>query len=102
MKIKNIITHPGEVIVIRASPVNRKVLASKSDTNEVFLWTSDKYKLNTNALYANTPDVTLSVSKSDRPNYAIKFAPSLMRLITASGSKIELFDLDGGGIPAKR
>lgn len=33
MRIKNIITHPGEVIIIRASPANKKVLASKNDTN---------------------------------------------------------------------
>lgn len=88
MKIKHIITHPGEVIVIRASPANKKILASKSDMNEVFLWTSDKYKLNSNASYANTPDIILNTTKSDRPNYGIKFAPSLMRLISASGSRI--------------
>lgn len=64
MKIKNIITHPGEIIVIRASPANKKILASKSDTNEVFLWTSDKYKLNPNSLYPNAPDIILNTTKS--------------------------------------
>jgi WD40 repeat protein len=88
MRIKNIITHPGEVIIIRASPANKKILASKNDINEVYLWTSDKYKLNTNASYANVPDIILNTFKSDKPNYAIKFAPSLMRLISASGSRI--------------
>lgn len=64
MKIKTIITHPGEVIVIRTSPANKKILASKSDCNEVYLWTSDKYKINANASYANTPDIVLSTTKS--------------------------------------
>lgn len=88
MRIKNIITHPGEVIIIRASPANKKVLASKNDSNEVFLWTSDKYKLSSNASYANTPDAILNTYKSDKPNYAMKFAPSLMRLISASGERV--------------
>lgn len=43
----------------------------------------------------------LNTTKCDKPNYGMKFAPSLMRLITASGPRIEVFDLDGGG-PAKR
>ncbi len=64
MKIKSVITHPGEVIIIRTSPVNKKILASKTDCNQVFLWTSDKYKINTNTLYANTPDIVLNTSKS--------------------------------------
>lgn len=88
MKIKNIITHPGEIIVIRASPANKKILASKTDCNEVYLWTSEKYKINSNASFTNTPDMILNTTKSERPNYALKFAPSLMRLITASGPKI--------------
>lgn len=88
MKIKNVITHPGEVIIIRTSPVNKKILASKTDMNEVYLWTSDKYKINSNIAYSNIPDLVLNTSKSDKPNYAMKFAPTLMRLITASGSKI--------------
>jgi hypothetical protein len=33
MKIKSVITHPGEVIIIRTSPVNKKILASKTDCN---------------------------------------------------------------------
>lgn len=74
--------------MIRSSTVNRKALASKSDTNDVFLWTSDKYKINNNAFYANTPDMVLSTHKSDKPSYALRFAPSLMRLATASGSII--------------
>lgn len=93
MKIKQIITHPGEVTVIRTSPVNKKVLASKSDTNEIYLWTSDKYKINSNGAFANTPDMVLSSLHSTKPNYALKFAPSLMRLISASANRIELFDL---------
>lgn len=101
MKIKNIITHPGEVIIIRASQAYKKMLASKSDCNEVFIWTSDKYKLNPNNSFTNTPDMILNTTKCDKPNYGMKFAPSLMRLITASGPRIEVFDLDGGG-PAKR
>lgn len=45
--------------------------------------------------------MVLWATKSEKPNYAIKFAPSLMRLISASGNKIELFDLESSG-PTKR
>lgn len=96
MKIKHIITHPGEIIVIRASNVNRKILASKTESNEVFLWMSEKYKVNQNVFYANAPDMTLSTTKSDKPNYALRFAPSLLRLASASGDRIEVFDLEPG------
>lgn len=65
------------------------------------MWTSEKYKINSNAAFTNTPDMILNTTKSERPNYALKFAPSLMRLITASGPRIEVFDLDSGG-PTKR
>ena len=63
LKVKQIISHPGEITVIRTSPMNRKLLASKSDNNMVYLWTSDKYKVNPNALYANIPDLVLCTTK---------------------------------------
>ena len=100
MKIKQIISHPGEVTVIRASPVNRKILASKNDCNEVFLWTSDRYKVS-NSNYPSHPDFTLDCIKSEKPNYALRFSPSLPRLITASGDKLELFDVENSA-PTKR
>lgn len=99
LKVKQIISHPGEITVIRSSPMNRKLLASKSDTNNVYIWTSDKYKppqphptLSCN--FANTPDITLQTLTSVNHNYALRFTPSLPRLISASGSRLELFDIE--------
>ena len=45
--------------------------------------------------------MVLSSYHSSKPNYALKFAPSLMRLISASANRIELFDLENSG-PTKR
>lgn len=39
LKVKHVIMHPGEVNVIRSSPSNRKILATKNDHNGVFIWT---------------------------------------------------------------
>lgn len=64
MKIKQIITHPGEVTVIRTSPINKKILASKSDNNEIYLWTSERYKVSNNVSYATNPDTILCGTKS--------------------------------------
>ena len=63
MKIKQIISHPGEVTVIRTSPINKKILASKNDANEVYLWTSDRYKMSNNN-YPSNPDFTLDTTRS--------------------------------------
>jgi WD40 repeat protein len=101
LKIKQVITHPGEVTVIRTSPANRKILASKSDSNEVFLWTSDKYKVNVGTQYSNVPELILDTYRSNKPNYALRFAPSLPRVLTASGDRIELFDIENPQ-PTKR
>jgi hypothetical protein len=68
--------------------MNRKLLASKSDTNMVYLWTSDKYKMGINGSFPNTPDITLLTTKSDKHNYALRFTPSLPRIISASGNKL--------------
>ena len=100
MKIKTIIAHPGEVTVIRACPSNRKILASKNDINEVFIWSSDRYKTLTTS-HTNNPDITLKATKSEKSNYALRFCPSLQRLISASGNLIELFDLEQSA-PTKR
>ena len=90
LKIKQVISHPGEITVVRTSPMNRKLLASKSESNMVYLWTNDKYKLNLSLgnNTPNTPDVTLMASKSDKHNYALRFCPSLPRLISASGDRL--------------
>jgi WD40 repeat protein len=100
LKVKQIISHPGEITVIRSSPMNRRLLASKSDTNSVYLWTSDKYKAGNGNNFSNNPDITLLTTKSEKHNYALRFTPSLPRIISASGNKLELFDIDGP--PAKR
>lgn len=93
LKVKQIISHPGEITVIRSSPMNRKLLASKSDNNMVYLWTSDKYKLGNVNNTPSTPDMILMATKSDRHNYALRFTPSLPKLISASADKLELFDI---------
>ena len=93
LKIRSIITHPGEVIVIKAFRLNRKIFASKNDTNEVFVWTNDKYKAIHNGT-AHNPDITLLTSKSSESNFALTFTPTLPRVATASGNKIEVFDLE--------
>jgi len=100
LKVKQIISHPGEITVIRSSPMNRKLLASKSDNNMVYLWTSDKYKLGNANNTPNTPDMILMATKSDRHNYALRFTPSLPKLISASADRLELFDIEGA--PVKR
>jgi hypothetical protein len=80
--------------------MNRKLLASKSDNNTVYLWTSEKYKLGNVNNAPNTPDMILMATKSDRNNYALRFTPSLPKLISASADKLELFDIEGA--PIKR
>ena len=94
LKVKQIITHPGEITVIRSSPLNRKLLASKSDNNMVYLWTSDKYKLNSLNNNPSIPDMTLMATKSEKHNYALRFTPSLPKIISASADKLELFDIE--------
>ncbi len=42
----------------------------------------------------------LMVTKSERHNYALRFAPSLPKLISGSSDKLELFDIEGA--PTKR
>jgi hypothetical protein len=44
--------------------MNRKLLVSKSDTNNVYVWTNDKYKPpqphpNNAMNFTNTPDIVL-------------------------------------------
>ena len=80
--------------------MNRKLLASKSDNNMVYLWTSDKYKLGIIKNSPSIPDMILMATKSDKHNYALRFAPSLPKLISASADKLELFDIEGA--PIKR
>ena len=87
MKIRTVILHPGEVTVIRSCPSVRKILASKTDTNEVYIWNSDRYKTLTSS-HPHQPDMTLRTLKSDRPNYALRFSPTLQRIISASGDHI--------------
>ena len=93
MKVKQIISHPGEITVIRSSPINRKLLVSKSDTNNVYVWTNDKYKPpqphpNNVMNFTNTPDIVLLTEESIYHNYALRFTPSLPRVISASGNKL--------------
>ena len=54
IKVKQIISHPGQITVIRSSPMNRKLMASKSDSNEVYVWLSEKYK-SPQPHFTNTP-----------------------------------------------
>lgn len=75
--------------------MNRKLLASKSDNNMVYIWTSDKYKVGTLNNSPNHPDITLMATKSEKHNYALRFAPSLPKIISASADKLELFDIEG-------
>ena len=84
LKIKHIICHPGEVCVLRSSPANRKLVASKSDNNSVYLWTSEKYKPTTVNNMANSSDYVLQTTLSKNPNFALRFAPTLPKLISAS------------------
>ncbi len=80
--------------------MNRKLLVSKSDTNNVYVWTNDKYKPpqphpNNAMNFTNTPDIVLLTEQSVYHNYALRFTPSLPRVISASGNKLEMFDLEG-------
>lgn len=80
--------------------MNRKLLASKSDNNMVYLWTSDKYKFGNINNTSSVPDMILMATKSEKHNYALRFTPSLPKLISASADKLELFDIEGA--PMKR
>jgi hypothetical protein len=68
--------------------MNRKLLASKSDNNMVYLWTSDKYKMGNINNTPNNPDMTLMATKSEKHNYALRFAPSLPKIMSASADKL--------------
>ncbi len=92
LKVKHVIMHPGEVNVIRSSPSNRKILATKNDHNGVFIWTPEKHKISA-ANYPHVPDMTLLTSSSTVPNFSLVFTPTLPRIMTASNNRIELFDL---------
>jgi hypothetical protein len=65
----------------------------------VYVWTNDKYKApqphTTNQMlnYSNIPDITLQTYTSNNHNYALRFTPSLPRVISASGNRLELFDI---------
>lgn len=48
----------------------------------------------------NVPDITLMTNQSEKPNYALRFAPELPKIISASGDRLELFDIEGS--PVKR
>lgn len=80
--------------------MNRKLLASKSDNNMVYLWTSEKYKLGNVNNTPSTPDMIMMATKSEKHNYALRFTPSLPKLISGSADKLELFDIEGA--PIKR
>ncbi len=80
--------------------MNRKLLASKSDNNMVYLWTSEKYKTGILNNSSTLPDMILMATKSEKHNYALRFTPSLPRIISGSSDRLELFDIEGA--PIKR
>ena len=59
----------------------------------VYLLTSDKDKLETINNTPSTPDMILMANKSEKHNYALRFTPSIPKLISAAADKLELFDI---------
>ena len=54
----------------------------------VYIWTSDKYKVGNVNNAPSTPDMILMATKSDKHNYALRFTPSLPKIISASADKL--------------
>lgn len=58
----------------------------------IYLWAYDKYKVGNLNNAPSTPDMILLTTKSGKHNYALRFTPSLPKIILASADKLELFD----------
>ncbi|KRX07074.1 WD40-repeat-containing domain [Pseudocohnilembus persalinus] len=98
LKVKQIIIHPGDANIMKKCPKNQKMLATKNDNNQIFIWDLDKHKVNSNTkdnYVANQPDICLTGHNSNTPSFALEWAQSSYRI--ASGGKdlkILIWDLE--------
>ena len=95
LKVKKILIHPGEINSFKSWPMNRKILASHSDHNEIFVWDMNLQQCvgNKHKTEPSLPNMIL-IGHSSQPTYALGW--SNIKPIIASGNRtgqIILWDL---------